>query len=218
MNYDYQPIANQPNDLNYQNNVQPSYPNSLYYQLQQYVSSFENSSYLTIYLVIFIIAVLILLIIYFVYSCLRGPAAKSSLESAASSWRKDYVPFFNRKSKRLKNRLNKISDALSDAVVTDNHSMQSDDYEDFLRYKAKMMKYRQKMEAQRKKQNRLKSNKNLINYHFLNSDPVDDYKRMTKEQISKLLKREQDCLIDLDGIEDGRRLNDKYQNQIQSPL
>lgn len=65
------------------------------------------------------------------------------------------------------------------------------------------------MEAQRKKaQNKFK-HRNRLNYRFLSSDPAaDQYKRMTRDQISKLARKEKSCLIDLEGMEDDE--NDRH--------
>ena len=194
-----------PNNLN-QNYVYRKEAASFYTQLQQLItSSIQNSSNLTIYVVSFLALNFIVLIIFFLYYCLcKSSSLKSSLKSSICSleesptWNQDYVPFLKRK---LKKKLTK--NKLVDALISDNHSMQSDDYEDFLKYKAKKMKYRHEMEAQSKRLNRSKNNKNLINYNFLNSDP--DYEKITRDQISKLARKEaQNCLIDLDGIEHGK--------------
>lgn len=197
MNYDNQFEQPNPEFNSINNEVQPL-PNSFRSRIQQYLSYQYRKP---MFLELFIFFTILFLIIYFLYHFL----CKNKDQMKLKTLKREYAPFLDQKSI-------KKSDAL---VVSDNHSIHSDDYEDFLRYK--MMKNRQ-MEAQKKKQNKLKSNKKLVNYHLLNSDPMRDYKRMTKEQITKLARKERNCLIDLNGIENNKILNDKYQNRIKSSV
>lgn len=182
-----------------------SNPSSYLQRMEQYFQSQLKSNY---YLIWFVILVLIVLVIFLVYSCLTNPTkTKKSLETI---WERDAKPLI---AKGLKRKT--LAQRVGDALVSDHHSMRSDDYEDFLRYKAKMMKYRQ-MEAQRKKQQNKFKNRNLVNYRFLNADPANDqYKRMTRDQISKLARKEKSCLIDLDGMEDGQISTARYAERHQ---
>lgn len=159
--------------------------------LQSQVHTISNQAY---YLIGFIMIVLIILIFFLIYGCLTNPAkTKKSLETI---WERDAKPLI---AKRLKRKT--LAQRVGDALVSDHHSMRSDDYEDFLRYKAKMMKYRQ-MEAQRKKQQNKFKNRNLVNWRYPDVDSANDqYKRITRDQISKLARKEKSCLIDLDGMD-----------------
>ena len=181
-----------------------SNPSSYLQQVQHYIESqMRETSYQVYYLIWFIILVLLILFFYLLYSCLTNPVkTKKSLETI---WERDAKPLIARGLKRKT-----LAQRVGDALVSDHHSMRSDDYEDFLRYKAKMMKYRQ-MEAQRKKQPNKFKHRHLLNYRFLHSEPASDqYKRMTRDQISKLARKEKSCLIDLEGIEGGQRSNGRY--------
>lgn len=218
----YQRRMNPPDDQQYGSLEEPYYPDNGYVQpqpqpfdysspssylkqMEQYVETqLKTASPPTFYLIWFIFFVFILLFIYLLYSCLKNP--KKTKKSLETIWERDAKPLL---AKGLKRKT--LAQRVGDAFVSDHHSMRSDDYEDFLRYKAKMMKYRQ-MEAQRKKQQNKFKHRKLPIYRFLSSDPAtsEQYRRLTKDQISKLARKEKSCLIDLEGMEENEKSNARY--------